>query len=112
MASIGIETTQVNSYNVSKLKGAVDQYKDKMAKIKESLRKEERVGRETKRKYDATLSDLERLQESYQILEAKRDSLLLSNTIISGEKNNLEGRILGLETQRATVDTQAEELRT
>ena len=31
MASIGIATAQENAYNVSKLKGAVDQYKDKMA---------------------------------------------------------------------------------
>ena len=31
MASFGIATTQVNAYNISKLKGAVDQYIDKMA---------------------------------------------------------------------------------
>ena len=41
MASIGIPTTQVNAYNVSKIKGAVDQYKDKMAQMKETLMKEE-----------------------------------------------------------------------
>ena len=61
MASIGIATAQVNAYNVSKLKGVVDQYKDKMTQMKETLRKEKGVGRESKRKYDATLSDLERL---------------------------------------------------
>ena len=75
MASFGIATAQVNSYNVSKLKEAIDQYKDKMAQTKETLRKEERVGRETKRKYDATLSDLDRLQKAYQIQEVERDYL-------------------------------------
>ena len=61
MASLGIATPQVTAYNVSKIKRAVDQYKDKMAQMKEILRKEERVGREAKRKYDSTLSDLEKI---------------------------------------------------
>ena len=82
-----------------------------MAQMKETLRKEQWEGRETKRKYDATLSNLERLQEAYQILEAERDALVLSNTIISGEKKDLEGKISGMEMQRATTNTQAEELR-
>ena len=69
MASIGIATIHDNAYNVSKMKGEVDKYKDKMAKIKETLRKEQGVGPETKRKCDATLSYLERLQEAYHILE-------------------------------------------
>ena len=58
MASFWITTTQVNAYNISNLKGEVDQYKYKMAQMKETLRKEERVGREAKRKYDSTLLDL------------------------------------------------------
>ena len=93
------------------MKGSVDQYKDNMAQIKETLRKEQGEGQEEKRKYDATLSDLERLKEAYHILEAEIDSLVLSNTIINGEKKDLEGKISGLETRRATTDTQAEELR-
>ena len=44
MASIGVETAHVNAYNVSKLKGAVDQYKDKMAQMKETLKKEQGEG--------------------------------------------------------------------
>ena len=79
--------------------------------MKENPRKEQGEGREAKMKYDATLSDLERLQEAYQILEVERDALVLSNTIISGEKKDLEGNISGLETQKATTDTQEEELR-
>ena len=74
------------------MKGAFDQYKDKMEQMKETLRKEQGEGRETKRKYDVTLSNLERLKEAYKILEAERDALVLSNTIISGENKDLEGK--------------------
>ena len=62
MASLGTTIAQVNAYNVSKMKVAIDEYKDKMAQMKETLRKEEKVGQETKRNYDVTLSDLEKLQ--------------------------------------------------
>ena len=41
-------------------------------------------------------------------MKAERDALVLSNTIISGEKKDLEGKFSELETQRDTVDTQAE----
>ena len=44
-------------------------------------------------------------------MEVERDALVLSNTIISGEKKDLEGNISGLEMERAIADTQAEELR-
>ena len=46
-----------------------------MAEMKEVLRKEERVGRESKTKYEATLSDYEKLQQDYQILGEERDNL-------------------------------------
>ena len=109
MDSLGVATAQVNSYNVSKLKGAVDQYKDKMAQMKETLRKEERVGREAKRKYDSTLSDLEKLQQDYQILEAEKDALELSKTILGGEKKDLERKMAKMEVQRFATDKQEEE---
>ena len=64
-----------------------------------------------KRKHEATLSYLERLQEAYQVLEAEREALVLSNTMIDGEKKDLEGKISGLETQRAAADKQVEELK-
>ena len=56
-----LQLWQVNAYSVIKLKGAVDQYKYKMAQMKETLRKEQGEDQEAKRKYDAILSDLERL---------------------------------------------------
>ena len=72
MASCDVATAQVNAHNISKLKEIIDRYKGRMAEIKEVLRKEERVGRESKIKYDATLSDFEKLQQDYSILEEER----------------------------------------
>ena len=54
---MGIAIVHANSHNISKLKGTIDHYKGKMAEMKEVLRKEERVGRDSKRKYEATLSN-------------------------------------------------------
>ena len=62
-----------------------------MAEMKEEfLRKEGRVCRESKRKYEATLSDYENIQQDYQIIEEERDTLKLSNMNISREKGELE----------------------
>ena len=109
MASWGVATAQVNAYNVSKIKEVIDQYKYKMAQIKETLREEERVGWESKRKYDATLLDLEKLQQDYQILKEEKDDLKLSNTILDGEKKDLESKMVEIEVQRSKTYKQVEE---
>ena len=62
MASMGVVTATANAHNISNLIETLDQYKGKMAEMKEVLRKEEIVGQEFKRKYEATLSDYEKLQ--------------------------------------------------
>ena len=77
--------------------------------MKETFRKEERLGRESKRKYDATLSYLEKLQQDYQILEEEKDALKLSNTILDGEKKDLEINMAGMEVQNSIDDKHAEE---
>ena len=64
-----------------------------------------------KRKHEATLSEFEKLQEAYQVLEVEKEALVLSNTISDGEKRDLENRIYELEVEKAEVDKQAEELR-
>ena len=46
-----------------------------MEEMKEFLRKEEKVGQESKRKYEATLSNSENIQQDYQILGEERDNL-------------------------------------
>ena len=46
LASMGIANAYANAHNVEKLTETIEQYKEKMAEMKEVLRKEERVGRE------------------------------------------------------------------
>ena len=62
LVSVVIATAHANSHNIIKLTETLDHYKGKMAEMKKVLRKEERVGMESKRKYEATLSDYEKLQ--------------------------------------------------
>ena len=106
MASWGVATVQVNAHNISKLKETIDQYKDRMTQMKDTLRKEERVGRESKRKYDATISNLEKLQQDYQILKEEKDALKLSNTILDGEKKHLEIKMAEIGLQKCEADKQ------
>ena len=77
-----------------------------MAQIKEFLKKEERVGQESKRKYDAILSDFEKLQQDYQILEEERDALKLSITTLDGEKKNLERNMEEMEVHKSIANQQ------
>ena len=83
---MGIETTYANAHNVDKLTEHLDQYKGKMAEMKKVLRKEGRVDRESKRKYEATLSDYEKLQQDHRSIREERDELKLSNMAIEKEK--------------------------
>ena len=83
-----------------------------MAEMKEVLRKEERVGRESKRKYESTLSYFERLQQGRKILEEEQDSLKLSNEYLSKEKRDLENKVAKLELQKATAEQKAEQYET
>ena len=39
MASIGVAAAQANAYNVDKLKETIDQYKEKMVRVKDPLMK-------------------------------------------------------------------------
>ena len=67
--SMGIENAYANAHNVDKLMENIEQYKGKMAEMKQVLRKEEKVRRWSKREYEATLSNFERFQKKHQILE-------------------------------------------
>ena len=61
MASISVHCAQANAYDVDRLKESVDQYKEKMVKVKDTLMKERGEGPYMKRKHEATLSEFERL---------------------------------------------------
>ena len=97
LASMGIANAYANAHHVDRLMENIEQYKGKMAKMKEVLRKDEKVGRESKRKYEATLSNFERLQQGHQILEEERDSLKSSNKELSKEKGSLENKVAEVE---------------
>ena len=86
LASMGITTAYTNAHNVDKLTETLDQYKGKMVEMKEVLRKEERVGRESKRKYEATLWNYENIQQDHWSLREERDELTLSNMAFEKEK--------------------------
>ena len=50
LASVGIENSHSNAHIVDRILEKIHQYKGKMAKMKEVLRKEKKVSRESKRK--------------------------------------------------------------
>ena len=80
-----------------------------MAEMKEVLRKEERVGHDSKRKYEATLFDYEKLQQDYQNLGEERDALKFANMDLEKEKQELGRRVAEMEAQKSTTSLQAEQ---
>ena len=104
MASMGIASAYENDHNINKLTETLEQFKGKMAEMKVVLKKEERSCRESKRKYEDTLSDYEKLQQDYQILGEEWDTLKQSNMNLIKEKGELENKIAGLETQNSTAE--------
>ena len=75
--------------------------------MKAVLRKEERVCRESKRKYEDTLLDYENLQQYYQIMGEEQDTLKQSNMNLIKEKGELENKIIVLEAQKSVADQRA-----
>ena len=71
LSSMGIANAYANAHNVGKLMENIEKYKGKMDEMKDVLRKEEKVGRESKIKYEATLSVFERFQQRHKIIEAE-----------------------------------------
>ena len=56
LAAMGIANAYENAHNIDKIMENIEQYKGKMVEMKEVLRKKEKLGIESKRKYEATLS--------------------------------------------------------
>ena len=63
LASVNIAAAQANADNIGKLVENVEQYKEIMCKMKNTLVKERREGGELKRKHKETLSKFEKLQK-------------------------------------------------
>ena len=66
---VGVASALANADNVGKMVDDIEQYKEKMSQMKETLRKERGEGKILKRKHDDTLTELEKLKEAYQILQ-------------------------------------------
>ena len=60
MASMGIAYAYANAHNIDKLIDTLEHFKGKMAEMKAVLTKEERVYKESKRKYEDTFSNYEK----------------------------------------------------
>ena len=80
-----------------------------MAEMKAVLKKEERVCRESKRKYEDTLLEYKKLQQYYQIMGEEWDTLKQSNMNLIKEKWELENKIAELEAQKYVVDQMEEQ---
>ena len=89
LAAAGVASALANADNVNQMVDDLEQYKEKMSQVKETLRKERGEGKSLKIKYVDTLIELERLNEAYQILQSEKDALILSATITEGEKMDL-----------------------
>ena len=68
-------------------------YNERLQTLKSTLVKERGEGGELKRKHEATISKFERLQKAYQDLESEKDALMLSVTIIEGERKYFENEV-------------------
>ena len=55
----------------------------------------------------ATLAYFGKLQQGYQVLEAERDTLMLSIEELNKEKGRLEDKVTELEVQRNTAEGKA-----
>ena len=65
LAMVGVASALANADNVGKLVDDIDQYKEKMSQMKETLRKEIGEGKILKRKHDDILTELERLKKKH-----------------------------------------------
>ena len=83
LASMGIENAYTNAHNIDKLTETIEQYKGKMVEMKEVLRKEERVGQESKRKYEATLSNFDKVASYFLFDSHPTLSSFLKTSFIS-----------------------------
>ena len=86
-----------NEDNVDKIMTDLEQYKNKVVQMKETLKKERGEGQILKRKHEDILSELEKLREACQILQSNKDSCVLSINIIEGEKKDLKKQVAKVE---------------
>ena len=86
----GVASDLANEDNVDKIMTDLEQYKKKVVQMKETLKKERGEGQTLKRKHEEILSEIEKSKEACQTLQSNKDALILSISIMEGEKKDLE----------------------
>ena len=90
MEKSGVASALATEENVDKIMIELEQYKKKIAQMKETLKRERDEGQSIKIKYKYMLSTIEESKEECQILQSDKDPLVLSVNIIEGEKKDVE----------------------
>ena len=88
----------------------LEQYKKKVFQMKETLKKERGEGQSLKRKHADILSEIDKSKEACQTLQSDRDALVLSISIIEGEKKDLEKQVVEAEKKGDATSKRIEEL--
>ena len=82
----GVASALANVDNVDKIMDDLEQYKKKVIQMNETLKKKRGEGQSLKRKHEDILSEIEKSKEACQTLQFDKDALVLSISIIEGEK--------------------------
>ena len=72
--------------------------------MKETLKKERGDGQSSKRNHGDILSEIEKSKEACQTLQSDKDALVLSISIIGGEKKDLEKQVVEAEKKGEAVN--------
>ena len=110
MARAGVSSTLSNEDNVEKIMTDLEQYNKKVVQMKETLKKERGKGQSLKRKHEDILSEIEKSKEACQTLQSDKDSLILSISIMEGEKKDLEKQVVEVEKKGDVASKRIEEL--
>ena len=110
LAKESVASSLTNEDNVDKIMIYLEQYKNKVVQMKETLKKERGEGQSLKRKHEDILSEIEKSREACQILQSEKEVLVLSVNIIEGEKKDLEKNIVEGEKKGDAANKIIEEL--
>ena len=97
LARVGVASALTNVDNLDKMVDDMEQYKEKISQMRETLKKERGEGQILKRKHEDSLIKQEKFREPCQILQSDKDALVLLVNIIEGEKRDLEKRVAEVE---------------
>ena len=110
LARAGVASTLENVDNVEKMVDDLEQYKEKISQMRETLKKDRGEGKNLKIKLEDSLRELEKFRETCHILQSDKYALVLLVNILKGEKRDLEKRIAEVEQKENAADKRVNEL--